>query len=54
MSLGELLFNECYLFFFGITLLLFISMIGSIVLALDKNIFLDSFKKEFKEYTQIY
>ena len=36
-AIGELLFNECYILFIGATLLLFIAMIGSIVLTLDKN-----------------
>ena len=37
MSIGELLFNQCYLYFIGATLLLFVAMIGVIILSLDKN-----------------
>ena len=37
MSIGELLFNQCYLYFIGATLLLFVAMIGVIILSLEKN-----------------
>ncbi len=37
ISIGELLFNQCYLYFIGATLLLFIAMIGVIVSSLEKN-----------------
>lgn len=38
IAIGQLLFNECYIFFIGATLLLFIAMIGVIILTLDKKI----------------
>lgn len=38
ISIGQLLFNELYMYFFGASLLLFISMIGAILLTLEYKI----------------
>ena len=48
ISIGQLLFNELYIYFFGASLLLFIAMIGAILLTLEyKSI-------KVLKYTQIH
>ena len=49
ISIGELLFNQCYLYFIGATLLLFVAMIGVIILSLEKNKY--KFMFSYKIYT---
>jgi NADH:ubiquinone oxidoreductase subunit 6 (subunit J) len=36
-SIGQLLFNDCYILFLGATLLLFVAMLGAIMLTMEKN-----------------
>jgi len=50
ISIGELLFNQCYLYFIGATLLLFVAMIGVIILTLEKNQY--KFIFSYKIYTK--
>lgn len=37
IAIGDVLFNYCFVLFFGATMLLFIAMIGAIILTLDNN-----------------
>jgi len=37
VSIGVLLYNDCYILFIGATLLLFIAMLGAIILILEKK-----------------
>jgi NADH:ubiquinone oxidoreductase subunit 6 (subunit J) len=37
VSIGQLLFNELYIYFFGASLLLFVAMIGAILLTLQNR-----------------
>jgi len=37
VTIGILLFNDCYILFIGATLLLFIAMLGAIILTLEKK-----------------
>jgi NADH-quinone oxidoreductase subunit J len=50
-SIGQLLFNECYLIFLGATLLLFVAMIGAIILTLNKKN--NKYKINFSNYKLI-
>lgn len=52
VSLGELLFNQCYFYFLGATLLLFVAMIGAILLTLEK-INIKILYESYKDYKQI-